>query len=222
MVEWVGSWNSYLWFDIILLTFRQVPGLRAVSSRKKKRTPPNAPERTCPSIIERVTAQRERRLQNYHAHPELDDEQQPQVEDNMDADEDGTPIVVRRRKRPHNEDASEDGVEREKEVPVGSESQRRQVAGSLSRWNDEPGQSSGEEPEPQELESEDDREVAHRQVAEPAQLAKQQLAKVILKLSAPSQSNVACALDGQSSVTVDKHSVSLGFILVLILIFRVS
>ena len=140
----------------------------------------------------------------------------------MDADEDGTPIVVRRRKRPHNEDASEDGVEREKEVPVGSESQRRQVAGSSSRRNDEPGQSSGEEPEPQELESEDDREVAHRQVAEPAQLVKQQLAKVILKLSAPSQSNVACALDGQSSVTVDKHGVSLGFILVLILIFRVS
>jgi hypothetical protein len=144
----------------------------------------------------------------------------------MDADEDGlgTPIVVRRRKRPHDEDASEDGVEREKEVPVGSESQRRQVAGSLSRRNDEPGQSSGEEPELQELESEDDREVAHRQVAEPAQLAKQQLvaAKVILKLSAPSRSNVAHALDGQSSVTVDKHGVSLGFIqLVLILILRV-
>ena len=63
---------------------------------------------------------------------------------------------------------------------MGSESQHRQVAGSLSCRNDEPGQGSGEE----ELwESEDDtREVARRQVAE-AQLAKQQLAKVILKLS---------------------------------------
>ena len=108
---------------------------------------------------------------------------------------------------------------------MGSESARCQVAGSPSCQNNEPGQGSGEE----ELwDSEDDREVARRQVASKAQLVRQQkapqLAKVILKLSALSQSNVApqAVLDAsQSSVTVDKH-VSLGFILVLILIFRVS
>ncbi len=128
--------------------------------------------------------QHECRLQNSHAHPELNDEP-PQVDENMNADEDGTTIVVCRQKCPHDEDASEDGVEWEKEL--GNESQRCQVAGSLSQ-HDEPGQGSGEE-ELWEL-KDDTREVAHCQVAE-AQLAKQQLAKVILKLSAPSQSNVA-------------------------------
>ena len=45
---------------MILLFLRQVPGLRAVSKRKKKSTP-NAPTRTRPPPIERIAAQRARR-----------------------------------------------------------------------------------------------------------------------------------------------------------------
>ena len=126
----------------------------------------------------------------------------------MHPDENGTPIIVHCRKCPQvtsDEDASEDGVEREKKV--GSESARHQVAGSPSRQNNEPGQGSGEE-ELQDLE--DNRKVAHCQVAGKAQLVRQkkapQPAKVILKLSALSWSNVApqAVRDAsQSSVTVD-------------------
>lgn len=45
---------------MILLFLRQVPGLRAVSKRKKKSTP-NAPTRTRPPPIDRIAAQRARR-----------------------------------------------------------------------------------------------------------------------------------------------------------------